>query len=592
MARTFALLSIWLTIAIGGGVFGSTVVFRHWDQQQRLTLLWGARQLESTLVSSLAVVEVPPSIENLTTIIASASATLPSSLTARLAISSAANRSTRPVAPAARDTPSAASASSPWRIERQPAAAGSYLYRLFVPLPHPQLQDHTVEVVLRSSPGEALWKWWQQWLGINLLLLSLTIVWRTAALRRRRKRLASLNQWIQQLNRLTSLASQAEPHPYHSIEFPTDSHLGDMRAVLEHVGELMTEHLNHLLLERSRSRLVLQNLREGVIAVDDHLEVMLINAAAAELVGESSSRLEHRSLVESVRSPQLSKLTEQTITTRQFREAELSLGTPPRLIQVTVAPLPLAHGRWGCLITLRDVTKERRLELVRRDFIANASHELKTPLAAIRAYAETLQLNEDASPVDRQRFVAQIIAQADRLDTLVQGMLQLARVEAGRSLEKQPIDVAQTLRPCVTAAQALCAAKSVEWTDNLAQVNSRLRSSAEALQTITNNLLTNAIRYTDSGGRVSLQVLVSDRQLHLIVQDTGRGIASEDLDRIFERFYRAPSDRATHTSGTGLGLAIVKHLVQELGGRIEVTSRLGSGSTFSIILPRQADSDE
>ena len=218
-------------------------------------------------------------------------------------------------------------------------------------------------------------------------------------------------------------------------------------------------------------------------------------------------------------------------------------------------------------------------------FVADASHELKTPLAAIRAYAESLQLGALNDKELAEKFIANIISQADRINGLVQGMLQLSRVEVGVALKFQQFDVMDALKPCFAAASVVAQSKGVLLQVDASQEAMVIRCDRDGFQTIASNLLSNAVRYTDAGGVVSVNCELHDQVFRLSVRDTGIGIKPEDLDRVFERFYRAEKDRSSDTGGTGLGLSIVKHLVQALGGTVHATSQPGSGSSFVVELP-------
>jgi two-component system phosphate regulon sensor histidine kinase PhoR len=239
-------------------------------------------------------------------------------------------------------------------------------------------------------------------------------------------------------------------------------------------------------------------------------------------------------------------------------------------------------------MTVRDETLLKRIESVRRDFVTNASHELKTPLAAIRAYAETLQMGAIDDAEATQNFLSGILSQADRINGLIVGMLQLARVQAGGAILKRVrFEVQAEIESCLDAAEVMARAKQVTLTTELPEAPLFMYSDPEAVQTVVSNLLSNAVRYTPAGGKVSLRLTAAGTGLIIRVQDTGVGIEKEELSRIFERFYRVERARTSETGGTGLGLSIVKHILQALGGTVTVTSELNVGSSFEVYLPVQ-----
>jgi two-component system sensor histidine kinase SenX3 len=259
--------------------------------------------------------------------------------------------------------------------------------------------------------------------------------------------------------------------------------------------------------------------------------------------------------------------------------ALLETGSPSRWLRATITPATEGHT----LVVVRDVTEDRRLEAVRRDFVENASHELKTPAATIQATAETLRLAAVDDPAQIPRFAAQLEHEAVRLSRIVTELLDLSRLESGSAIEEavSMADVAREevrrLRP--SADEAGVALKLI------ADGSGLVRGSRQDLYLLVRNLLDNAIRYSAEGGQVLVDVRSEEAETVLRVRDTGIGIPSRDLSRIFERFYRVDRARSRETGGTGLGLAIVKHVVENHGGRTSVESELGRGTTFVVTLP-------
>jgi signal transduction histidine kinase len=236
---------------------------------------------------------------------------------------------------------------------------------------------------------------------------------------------------------------------------------------------------------------------------------------------------------------------------------------------------------------VRDVTETRRLDAIRRDFVANASHELKTPVASIRAAAETLRDGAIDDPEAAHRFTDQLERDADRLGRIVSDLLDLSRLETGSErLERAALDA--IAEDEVARRQEQAERAGVSLTVQLDGVPS-IRGSNRDLALMTANLIDNAIRYTPSGGSVAVEVRAQRETVVLRVRDTGVGIPQRDLPRVFERFYRVDQARSRETGGTGLGLSIVRHVSENHGGEVTVTSELGQGSTFEVRLPTAAD---
>jgi signal transduction histidine kinase len=238
------------------------------------------------------------------------------------------------------------------------------------------------------------------------------------------------------------------------------------------------------------------------------------------------------------------------------------------------------------LVVVRDVTEARRLDAIRRDFVANASHELKTPVASIQAAAETIRTASLDDPMVIPRFAAQLEREAVRLSRIVGDLLDLSRLESGSELDED-VALDALLRDEVERFEDAAAESGVELSVRAAAVP-RVRGSGRDLALLVRNLVDNAIRYTRAGGRVDVDLSAEGATVLLTVADTGVGIPQRELSRIFERFYRVDRARSRETGGTGLGLSIVRHVVENHGGRIAVESELGRGTRFEVRLPAAA----
>jgi two-component system phosphate regulon sensor histidine kinase PhoR len=240
----------------------------------------------------------------------------------------------------------------------------------------------------------------------------------------------------------------------------------------------------------------------------------------------------------------------------------------------------------GVVLVFDDITELRRLENLRREFVANVSHELKTPLASIKAYTETLRLGAINDPEHNGKFVEQIEKQSDRLHQLIIDLLQLTRIESEQEVfDITNASIAEAVESCIAAHQQAAEAKGIVVEVDAGATATHVRADEEGLRTILDNLVDNAIKYTPQGGRVCIRWKRDEGGVLIQVQDTGIGIPEKHQARIFERFYRVDKARSRQLGGTGLGLSIVKHLAQAFDGTVGLQSKVGRGSTFSVRLP-------
>jgi two-component system phosphate regulon sensor histidine kinase PhoR len=350
---------------------------------------------------------------------------------------------------------------------------------------------------------------------------------------------------------------------------------------------------------------------EGVIAVDPRQRIVLANEAAGRLFGFGPAEVEGRTLLEVVRNHALHASVTAGLATGEPQRLETNRAGAQQLhVDIHVQPLP-GEPCPGVVLVIHDTTELRRLESIRRDFVANVSHELKTPLSSIKAYTETLRDGPEIDAETNQKFLGRIEEQADRLHHLIMDMLMLARIESDhQAFEITSVDVPEAVRACLEAQRPAAEAKritlAVDTNGHHAGTPARVRADREGLREILDNLVDNAIKYTPEGGKVTVAWRSEERgaseepspkplppsafppppsTLLLSVTDTGIGIKPADQERVFERFYRVDKARSREMGGTGLGLSIVKHLAQSFGGRVWVESTPGQGSTFTIELP-------
>lgn len=337
-----------------------------------------------------------------------------------------------------------------------------------------------------------------------------------------------------------------------------------------------------------RFEAMLASMAEGVMAINSEGKIILANRAVRNMLMLTPTNIIGRRLRDLVRIPELLKVVEAAGQTGSFQKAEFkTLHQPRRVIDVRLTSLDNDDNNGvGIAIVFQDVTELRALESMRRDFVANVSHELKTPLASIKAYAETLRLGAINDQEKNLSFVEQIEAQAELLHLQIQDLMVIARVESGNLLaDLEPVWVNQACSDCVNQLFDLARISEIELKIELSREDPAVMASNEGLVTILNNLITNAIHYTPPGRDVLVKTWQDGADAVIEVVDTGIGIGKSHQDRVFERFYRVDKARSRDIGGTGLGLAIVKHTVQAFDGRIKLESDIGKGTKFEIRFP-------
>jgi two-component system phosphate regulon sensor histidine kinase PhoR len=371
--------------------------------------------------------------------------------------------------------------------------------------------------------------------------------------------------------------------------------LGELSDALDTLAGELQRRLRQLEGERAEMQALIDSMAEGVIALDAEGHVRRTNPAARRifnLVGDPRGL----SPQEVARRPAFLDVVRRVLEGAQVRPAELM--QEGRSLLATAQPLPGG----GAVMVFLDVSALRRLEDVRRDFVANASHELKTPLTVIRGHSETL-LHDDLPPALRRQFTETVKANADRLQRIVDDLLDLSRIESGGfRVEPEIVSVTETAYEAMAPCRGQADEKRVRFCTDVPPECEFVFADPSALRQILTNLVGNAIRYVPDGGQVTVSAgwagaIASDagdprEWVQVSVSDNGAGIASAHLPRIFERFYRADAARSREAGGTGLGLAIVKHLVEAHGGTVDAESQLGRGTTIRFLVPAPDDADE
>jgi len=382
----------------------------------------------------------------------------------------------------------------------------------------------------------------------------------------------------------------AEGDLAHRLPIPDSDELARLAEAMNRMAAQLNHRIDTIVRQRNELQTVLTSMLEGVIAVDKDERIVSMNPAAARWFGSDPSRFEDRSIPEVIRNLSLQQFIAEALRSNEPREDDITVfQNGERVLNVKSSPLLDAdQSRIGALIMFNDVTQLRRLETMRQDFVANVSHEIKTPLTAIKGFVETLQQTHVDDPDASQRFLGIIKKHVDRLSAIIEDLLSLSRIEQqgeGNALNLKPAKLIGVCKAAHQIVRAKAAEKNIRINLQCDQ-QLQIKCDPSLIEQAVVNLLDNAIKYSDSGKTVDLTARTDNGNAVIAVKDEGIGIAKKHLPRLFERFYRVDKARSRNMGGTGLGLAIVKHIAQVHGGRVTIDSTLGKGSAFVITLPR------
>ncbi len=351
------------------------------------------------------------------------------------------------------------------------------------------------------------------------------------------------------------------------------------------------EQLNHRSAEMES---IVNAMRNGLIAVDEQMHVIRLNPVARAMF-EVHGNPYGMYVLDATRNAKLESHLAAAMEQGEMYTADLPVRIEKenRLLRLYITGLVHENQSIGALALIEDITELRRLENVRVDFVANVTHELKTPLTSIRGFVETLQQGAIDDRDSAMRFLSIISMEAERLTRLIDDVLSLSSLESGKKRDaNEPIPFAPYVRQMCELLQSTAKEKNIQLHLEDQSRGVSVVASEDKLKQILINLIDNAIKYTPDDGHVAVSVDVEDEKLVLRVKDDGIGIEQESIPRLFERFYRVDKGRSRSMGGTGLGLAIVKHIVIELGGRIDVSSTYGEGSVFTVVLPLAQEKNE
>ncbi|HUA92681.1 MAG TPA: ATP-binding protein [Terracidiphilus sp.] len=429
-----------------------------------------------------------------------------------------------------------------------------FLFRGFV--------AHTARDTVRAVGGEAFWA------GLIALAIALLLAaWVAARVSARLQRIMDFARRI------------AEGDLTARLDKTGEDELSPLEAALNQTAELIGQDIAELESSRRELAVMLDSMQEAVVAITAEGQVRWSNAVMQRIAGTQIRP--GRSLVHSVRDPELLACVRSAMERRELCVGRSSNLAPGKVFEVNVAPLPSG----GALVVLHDVTSIEIAQKSRREFVANVSHELRTPLTSIQGYVETLMEEPQPGPESSREFLGIIHKNASRMNRLTEDLLALASVESpDYKLSLQPSRASALVKDAIDSLGGIVVDSGIKL-QFAGAPDALVMADPDAMIQVFGNLIENSLKYAKDGKRIRAGAREAGSEIEFTVQDFGPGIASEHLERIFERFYRVDKARSRESGGTGLGLAIVKHIVQAHGGRIWAESELGNGASFHFTLP-------
>lgn len=390
--------------------------------------------------------------------------------------------------------------------------------------------------------------------------------------------------WAQQLS---------QGQPVDKIRIETDDELADIISALNARAQELERKIHTLSGERTQLAAILSGMIEGVMILDRHGTILMINTAMATMFQLTSSDVIGRSSLEVLRHASLIEFITRTLECHTSQSQELLIRTPQEcFFHVQASVTPAGHEQENCgILVFHDVTGIKHLERVRKDFVANVSHELKTPLTAIKGYIEALLDGAKDDPHRSVEFLQILMRNTDRLTNIIADLLTLSHIESGQyRWKREPVMLPNLIESVTGLLRPLADKKHQRLSSTVPTVLLPVSGDPEQLTQALMNLVENAIKYTPEQGTITVEATQGDKEVEITVADTGLGISAKDLQPIFERFYRVDRARSRELGGTGLGLSIVKHIVESHGGTVRVDSEHGRGSRFIVTLPRECPS--
>ena len=370
----------------------------------------------------------------------------------------------------------------------------------------------------------------------------------------------------------------------HRVALTPPTRARELAEAFNQMSAAVDARVRELETERHQMAIAINTMADGVVVIDSESTITLINPAAEWLLGVNAQTAPNRPLAQVVRDPEVLRLASAAAATREVGHADIDLLHHRRFLSIIATPVS-GHGDDDVLLTLRDVTRLKQIETTRREFVSNVSHELRSPLASANAMVEVLEAGAKDDQEIAYDFLRRIRDDISRMTSLVDELLELSSLESGHMpIHLAPVRLADVVEEVVSRFSFSASSGAVEFVDHIPNDLPYVMAEKRKLEQVLTNLVENALKFTQDGGRITLTAAADTQWVTVVVSDTGVGIPREHLPHIFERFYKV--DRSRRDQGTGLGLAISKHLVQAHGGEIRATSIEGEGSQFTLKLRR------
>ena len=398
----------------------------------------------------------------------------------------------------------------------------------------------------------------------------------------------SINRYLKQFRVVSEKVSNKEFHT--RLNISANGGLGELTNNFNNMIKTMSDTIEEVEYNHLQLKSILKSISHGILAIDINGNILLINDEAKKIIKSDENQIVEGKNINFVIKEQ--RILKEINKFKGSNKNEISniVMDDETVYNIKVDPIYLqnmVNVIIGSIINIEDITEKVKLENMRSDFVANVSHELKTPLTSISGFVETLRLNENIDNITRNRFLEIIESESDRLKRLIDDILLLSSIENTESRVLEKINLYETFNGVKDMLSYIAESKDIDFKYEFLETSLYVNSNRDYIKQIFLNLIENAIKYTPSNGKVRVIVASNEEDIIIEVKDNGIGIPREDINRIFERFYRVDKARSRDVGGTGLGLAITKHIIKSLNGKIEVKSELNKGSEFIVTIPKK-----
>ncbi|MBS3908150.1 MAG: HAMP domain-containing protein [Actinobacteria bacterium] len=362
--------------------------------------------------------------------------------------------------------------------------------------------------------------------------------------------------------------------------------IGELSKSLNELAEKLKARIDELSTEKAKSDLIFNNMAEGILLLNQNGEVVLTNPSIEGIFSVATADVIGNQVVHSIKNYDLDHAIQESAVNKREVIDELALQSPFKQLRIRVMPITNSLGEDQTLVVIRDITQQKQVERLRKDFVANVSHELKTPLTGLKLLSDNLLRSIDTDPASSKVFIMRLDKELSTLISLVRELIDLSKLENPQeTAERIPVDLEEVVVEVCASFSQLAASSNLKLDWDIANEVPGIAGDREQIFTLVRNLVDNAIRYTPAGGKINVRVESVAGLARLAVIDSGIGLAKREIPRIFERFYRVDKARSRETGGTGLGLSLVKHIAENHGAIIDVETSLGIGSTFYVTFP-------